>query len=392
MIATDKQCKELITNVIHKKERLAMLYCVTLLMSLFLFSCGTGNYEGIVWDFHDQQDIRMWETINVTSKKVENGFAYFYGQKSFRIISPSSLDIHPKYSILEIVLKTPGHKGPGYILTRTTDGAVSTLRYKLGPSNKFNRYRFDLNKIGKSREHIDGIVLAFEETDSVILDYIKVYNPWLAFLKPYYVNLNSINWIETPSIGLRSFLEYLYVCFLILAVCFAIFMKPRNFGAVMKSIVLSFTTVGIVFALRMDYNWWMELKKDVTLLEKSFDHRMRVIFDERVPALLNPEDTLLESGSSLYYTAKILKRIIPPDEKVRIYAGEEHSELKLKYYLLPILVSRNGNYVIVYHDENIVFDPSKKALKRNGKMIGRNVSLVVAFSKDIQVYRISREI
>jgi hypothetical protein len=169
-------------------------------------------------------------------------------------------------------------------------------------------------------------------------------------------------------------------------------MKPRNFGAVMKSIVLSFTTVGIVFALRMDYNWWMELKKDVTLLEKSFDHRMRVIFDERVPALLNPEDTLLESGSSLYYTAKILKRIIPPDEKVRIYAGEEHSELKLKYYLLPILVSRNGNYVIVYHDENIVFDPSKKALKRNGKMIGRNVSLVVAFSKDIQVYRISREI
>lgn len=215
---------------------------------------------------------------------------------------------------------------------------------------------------------------------------------WDRFWEVDYWKPHTPNFIDPPLIGKMSFLTLLYLGVILLTVCFLLF-RPLTKDNAVKSFLLASIISGILFAARMDYNWFMWMKKDAGLLP------------------LAPADRVTNfEYDSVYEFAAVLKKLIPPGERVKLFCGEDldgrmnsghyskekiynpknenFQRLKIKYHLLPVEITDDSDYVAVFKDNRIFFDPSKKTLIKNGVVVASNVSLLKSFGDNRFIYKI----
>ncbi len=217
---------------------------------------------------------------------------------------------------------------------------------------------------------------------------------WKSFWDVVPLSQTTINFIESPLIGTTSFLIPFYLFLISSAVLIFIVENLRHGDlqlgrsfkstshkrrsdlrtgpqgrrhhllqtivlSLMKTVILTCIAGGILFALRMDYGWYKlwEFDKEV-LAPMSLDERIAFLEQARI---------------NLF--AQWLRTNIPQNEQVRIITSNSYFRFVLKYYLLPVKSSENGNYIVVA-GENYSFDPAKHTLLQDRNIVEQNLVLI----------------
>ncbi len=347
-------------------------------LCLFCLFCSAGRAEEYVWRFDEGADAFNWKALNATSEKTADGFSLVRRGDPFFFVSPPNLNISPQLSYAEFRLKAPETYLRGYLVVKTRDARSWEEEFTLGLPDTYHVYRINIQKGNRTRSPIDAVAFTFGGVDRVFLDYLKIYKPslvqlmgvyWGEFWSVPFASSTTVNFIETPLIGDYSFLAPLYVLLLVIAFCMIALQKPLTRRSVVKSLLLSCVAAGALFAVRMDYAWYMQWRADRSSLgQRSFNERVS-----------------RADGTGAYDFAQGLKKVIPLVSTVKIYAGI--LEGKVRYYLLPVKVSENAPYIAVFRDPAVSYDPIKKLLSRDHEIVARNIELVTAFGKDGFLYK-----
>ncbi len=346
---------------------------------LYLF-CGTGRAEEYVWHFDKGADALHWKALNATPENTAAGLSLVRQNDPFWFVSPPNLNISPELSYAEFRLKTPETYLRGYLVVKTRDARSWEEEFTLGLPDTYHVYRINLQRGNVTGSPVDAVAFSFGGVDRVFLDYVKIYKPsflqlvgvyWGEFWSVPFTSSTTVNFVDTPLIGDYPFLAPLYIFLLVIVVFMVALLRPITRQSVVKSLLLSCVAAGALFAVRMDYTWYMQWRADLSSLgQRSFDERISRV-----------------DGTGAYDFAQGLKKVLPPDATVRIYAGI--LEGKVKYYLLPVKVSARAQYIAVFKDPAVSHDPVKKLLERNHEIVARNVQLITAVGKDGFLYKSS---
>lgn len=346
-----------------------------------LLLCGTGYSEEYGWHFREPRTFNNWAMINVQLVQ-ERGHVIIRGQRMspFVVLSPSGLAIPPDFSLLELRVKVRSVNSRGRLFIKTADNRTWRQEYDFGGPGEFNIHIIDIKAISGSVAPIDSFGLGFDSGVEVELDYMKIYRPslahilighWKQFWEAGYIASWTVNTIYAPLIGNFPFLRLLHILVVVLTALIIVAFRPVNIVSIAKAFVLSSVIAGALFSMRMDYNWYMQWARDLAFLS-----------GKRVEEIIN-----LTGGGDAYYSAQRLKEIIPPGERVRVYAPNEYERLLIKYYSLPVKASGGGKYVLVYRDYTISFDQSRNILQKNNEVMAKDVSLVSTFGNGVTLYR-----
>lgn len=365
-----------------RRIRSNICFWILFVVLLALSFRSVGSAEEYEWNFTNPQEAKTWKTVNASIGQGPDGviFSHGYGKEPFTIFSPPGLRIPPDYSYLEFSLKVPPTNPYGYILIKTTDNKIWRKEYEFGVPGEFNVYRINLEEVNMSNAQVDTLGFTFDGGIEVELDYVKfdrasithlLKSYWRQFWRASYITGTTINSVNAPLIGKSSFLKTLYILLSIMIAGMVVFFRPANIAFFMKSVALFLAFAGIIFSVRMDYNWYMQWLRDQRFLaHKSLGERISTL-----------------GRGEAYYTAVALNKTIPPGERVRIYSGEDYFRTIIKYYLLPLKVSERGRYILVYKDDTISFDQYRGILQKNNEVMERDVSLIVTLGKGISLYR-----
>jgi hypothetical protein len=347
-------------------------------LCLFYLFCGTGRAEEYIWRFDRGSDASNWTALNAISEKTGDGFYLVRQSEPFFFISPQNLNISPRLTYAEFRLKAPETYLRGYLVLKTHDGRSWEEEFNLGLPDTYHVYRINIQRGNRTGSPIDTFAFTFGGVDRVSLDYVKIYKPsleqlgavyWGEFWSVPFASSTTVNFIETPLIGDYSFMAPLYVLLLIIAICMVVLQRRLTKQSVVKSLVMSCLVAGVLFAVRMDYAWYLQWRAD----RSSLGHGS---FNERVSKA---------DGTGAYDFAESLKKVIPHGSTIKIDAGILES--KVRYYLLPVKVSETAPYIAVFRDPAVSYDPVKKVLSRNHEIVARNIELVMAFGKDGFLYK-----
>ena len=346
---------------------------------LLFSSMGTAAAEEYRWQFSDPRAAADWAAIDASVEQGPPGSITLRGSGTFWFVSPPGLNIPPEATHLKVKLRAPETYRNWYLIVKAADNSTWQEQVELGIPGVFKVYTVDIGKGNVKRAPIDSLALAFGEIDRIELEYVKCFRPslfelaeirWREFWSVGYTKGTSVNFIGSPSSGRIPFMVQLYALLVFLTAGMLVMFRPVNRDSVLKSFVLSFIVVGMVFALRMDYTWYMMWRLDrASLSGKNLGERISLV-----------------DATGAYDFAGEIRTIIPPGEKVRIYGGAVAT--KLQYYLLPVKVSDKGRYIAVLKDSAITFDPVGRVLRRDDALIATHVSLVKAYGQDFQLYRI----
>lgn len=161
----------------------------------------------------------------------------------------------------------------------------------------------------------------------------------------------TMNYIEPPSSGLLPFTLLLFLAAFMAFGLYLVIKKELSRPLIVRSSIYSFLFIWLIFALRMDYNWFRVFAGDVA----AFSGRSA---PERIKEL---------NGDDLYDFMEYVRKILPDGEQVRELAIDPKRSgfitNKLgNYYLLPSTVSRDGRFIWVYN-LTASYDPGTGVLK-----------------------------
>jgi len=175
---------------------------------------------------------------------------------------------------------------------------------------------------------------------------------WQEFLDTNFYKGSTINYITSPFSDPALFPILIFI-FAIASFLVLIAIK-RDFTrqALVKASIFSFMLAGVLFALRMDVNWFVMLKNDYA----KFSGRD---IDDRVVAAV---------GFDLKHFMNFTRRVIPEGEKVREVEINPYDLTFIltklgNYYLLPTVTSNRGRFVWVYDFTDYSYDPATGALR-----------------------------
>jgi hypothetical protein len=351
---------------------------------LLLVFCGRGYAREYTWHFDDARDARHWKAIDASTKQAPSGSIIIRSNDIFWFVSPPHLNIPPRVSYLEFKLKAPATYLLGYVVVKTVDNRVWQEEFQLGLPGRFNTYRVNVRKGNTGNSPIDTFAFAFggPGLDRVELNYARCYEPsvidlaaiyWDEFWNVSYARATTVNFIDMPYVDDLSFLALLYIFMILSMICTVATLRAVNMNILRKALIISFILAGILFALRMDYGWYMMWRLD----KSTLSHRT---YDEKIA---------LVEASGTYEFAGMVKKLVPPDASVKIECGILAE--KMKYYLLPLLASSRGRYVVVCSDSGVTYDPGEKVLKKGKTVIADHAFLMQSLRKDFSLYRIDRE-
>lgn len=175
---------------------------------------------------------------------------------------------------------------------------------------------------------------------------------WREFFDTDFYSGSTINYITSPfsNPALFSILIFIFAiaAFLVLILTKRSFTRP----AMVRAAVISFMLGGVVFAMRMDLNWFIMLKNDCSRFSGKG-------IDDRVDAAI---------GFDLKRFMGFVRETIPAGEKVREMKNDPSDLTFLltklgNYYLLPTLTSSNGRFVWVYDFTDYSYDSATGSLR-----------------------------
>ena len=352
---------------------------IVITLSLLCLSCTAGAAEEHVWDFRDHGTAGQWKAVDASIGTGPSNSLIIRGKDTFWFVSPPKLHIPARVSHVEFELKAPATYLMGYLIMRGTDNRTWQEEFQLGIPDRFNTYRINMQKGNIGDSPVDSFAFAFGGLDEVELNYVKCYEPsfvqgagilWAEFWNASYAKATTVNFIDMPFVGKLSFLALLYACVVLAMACAVIAFGAVNVIALRKAMIISFILAGMLFALRMDYGWYVMWRLD----RSTLSHRN---YEERVS---------LVDATGTYEFAGMVRKSIPPDASVRIECGNLTE--KMKYYLLPLKESARGRYIIICGDSGITYDPGGKALKRGEAVFADHALLMSSPRKDFSLYRI----
>jgi len=272
--------------------------------------------------------------------------------------------------------------------------AMKTVRVKVLEGNSGEtRLRVYLGNIGRDGADVRDFVVAFYSgTGDVIvrLDSIRLYEPtiaelasvlWEEFWRPDYISGSTIAFVTTPEAGGVGFLTMLYV--FTGAVFFVVLLVYRMRACAISrrraagAMVVIMLVAGVIFAVRMDYNWLDNWVDDAKVLSPAtVDERIRIENDHSLDSFLD--------------FINFMKDAVPPGRAVHpatIVTGSTLAAVA-RYYLLPIEESRGASLLWSY-GEVLRLDPLTGALyDGKGALIAPRARLFAEFTRTAAIYEV----
>ncbi len=192
-----------------------------------------------------------------------------------------------------------------------------------------------------------------------------LYSLWRDFWKFTGIKNHTINWIDSPRIGDINFMIPLYLVLILSFIIFILKFRTLTRQSLIKALIFSSISAGILFAVRLDYTWFMNWQQDRKYLySKSVYDRQTIVFPAPWPNII----------------AADIKNIVPPGKSVRLYVKDSIFRAELKYFLLPVEVSDSGSFITVY-DDTIQFDPVRNTLAKDNQIIAANAVPIYKIDK-----------
>ena len=203
---------------------------------------------------------------------------------------------------------------------------------------------------------------------------------------------HTVNFIDGPSIG-RIPLAGALLCLVFLSTAvYGFAAGRRNRAALPRAFLVASAIAALIFAARMDYEWVAWLARDAR---------------ELGPLDLQSRSARLD-GWNLVGLARDVRGILPPGKSLSLLAGDDraqrerryqprrgrsHSSVsftrgKMLFYLLPVVLSEESEYVLVVGDRKLVFDQASRTLSEGAVPIAENVDLVKSYSPDVFLCRV----
>lgn len=344
-----------------------------------------------IWEFNREEDLRGWSGQNGRFSFIkQDGFVRIENSKESTFISPPEINLSMnKAYFLKIRLKnSDAVNSKGFILFRAKGSpnffSNSFLSFNIKHGGAFHDYTTNFKDFFAPGTILEQFAIAFTGGGIIEIDSIEIYEP--SFIELYLNRLKqcllaeevirgvTINTVTTPMVGRVTFPAFLYGFAVIISIGIIIIRKRFTINDISKAVIISFICIGFIFALKMDYNWLRIWQKDIKMLSgKKVEERI----------------VMLE-GADLYNFIDLAKKNIPPDKMARriTESGADYFAVKGKYYLMPIKTSKEGDYIVVYMDKTVAFDPVTKTVTKDGKIIASPVEMVYNFNNYGFIYRI----
>lgn len=326
-----------------------------------------------------------WQVKN-SAYSAEGGALVLVSASAPRLVSPP-VSVPASESVLEIILDSPSD-GTGALGFGLSGGGVATRYFKLSPGRKvYSIYFGDIVRDG----NIEGFVAEFYggAGKEYRLESIRFFSPsplellrvlWDGFWEPETVKVSTINSITTPAFGPAPLPVILYGL-IVITVAAALALRrlsggrPLDRAGLSRAVTAAFFIAAVLLAARMDYNWVKLLGEESrTLSGKSTPEKIRVV---------NGPET-----SSFLSFIDFVKKSVPEGKTVapaHLQPGERLATLA-RYYFLPVVTSSRPDYVWVYDDAGVYFDPLDSSLKKGGRVVAAPVRPYAAYSANSAVY------
>ena len=185
---------------------------------------------------------------------------------------------------------------------------------------------------------------------------LKLGFDWNEFWRPDVGSGKTINYVETPQVGLLPLPVFLLIVALISFVVILLIKRRFSWRALFSSALYSFMLAGSLLAVRMEYNW-------LKMFERDFNRFHGTDISER------------PSTVQVYYfyrLVSLMKTSVPEGEGIRAVAIEPEDKMvffadKLaNYFFLPVKVSEEGRYVWISKFHRASYDPGTGVLTIQG--------------------------
>ncbi len=346
---------------------------------------------GYMWGFDTPDEAALWQVLNAGSYGVEDGRLVIKGASSPRIVSPAPLNVNNNDSVVWMRLKVKRDARATLILE--TDGHGVKLRRFGVFKGGWRDYRLYIGDLVPSGERVVAMGVDFARNEEVEVDYIIVFKPtypellktfWSELWEPETVTVKTINFITTPRFGPVSFMTLLYMltAFVFLPLLVLLSGSGRlKEASLKKALPMSLIFAGVLFAVRMDYNFLSIWARDLgTFSGKDVKERIRSLYAWR------------GDMDDFFDFMDFVKAGVPSGMRVRPASRgmQEPLSILARYYLLPVVTSPGAEYLWTY-DDGVIYDPKTHTLKRGGNVIARPVAVEAVFRKGAALYRLVEE-
>jgi hypothetical protein len=182
--------------------------------------------------------------------------------------------------------------------------------------------------------------------------------------------MTSISGVTINDVPLSSsFVSLLYILMAIILLCSIVISLKKDvfLSALKKGVIITFFSVGIVYAIHADIGWseWL-------------------INDSRAFAGLGTEGKLSRMEGGLYDFTLAARKVI--DDDYSLYSSDSYLPLRMEYFLLPHRKRDQAKYIVVLADKEAHYDQATRTLTRGDIKI-EHVEPVLVFARDAYVLK-----
>jgi len=178
-----------------------------------------------------------------------------------------------------------------------------------------------------------------------------------------------------------GFISMLYVFIGLTFILALVFYLARGRGLCLrkagKILVIIFLFAGVLFAVRMDYNWVSIWRDDLKTLSKAdVDERIRLVNHRSFDKLLD--------------FIAFVKRTVPAGRAVRPASIGHNTPLAViaRYYMLPLEESRNADFLWSYGEGLRVNQRTGELYGAGGKVVASRARLFAEFAGNAAIYEV----
>jgi len=349
--------------------------------------------------FNNRSAISQWRIEHAAEARLTGGGLFLKGNNYVRIAPPMGFKAPAGRMAMELRFKAP--KSLIFnIRIRTADGweTAKTVRVKGrergDKGTALNIYLGRHNGDGRTRTYINDFVVEFYSTEKIVirLDGLRIYEPrgaalisllWGEFWEPDFISGTTVGFVTTPGSGGVGFITMLYVLMGLSFVTVLIFYRLRRGDKARPKaagiLVIIFAAAGLLFIVRMDYNWLSIFSDDVkTLSPVDVEKRIHIVNNRDLDSFFDFIDFVKES--------------VPSGASVRpaTIVGNSPLAAIARYYLLPLEDSVKADFLWSYAEVLHIDEKSGALYDGKGGLIAPRAELFAIFAKNAALYKVIR--
>ncbi|MFQ5441719.1 MAG: hypothetical protein ACE5EB_03235 [Thermodesulfobacteriota bacterium] len=364
-----------------------------LLLLTALLAVPSASYgSGASFQFKNVNEIADWRFVNVESASVADDGLLLRGSRSVIVLSPPGFKAPPGANVLRLRFRSS--KGLACnIRVNTFTGGVVEKSIRVRGSGEVQDFRFYLGSLKGGDDYINKVEIQFYTIEKVRVALISAgfYRPtlpglsrvlWEEFLRPDMITNFTVASVTTPMVGGLTFLSALYILIILLlgtafGVVFFTRKGARRRRSFLKAFILVFLVGGFVFAVRMDYNWLMIWRGDAAALHgEPVGVRIREVNNRDL-------DNFLDFMDFMESTVPAGKTIAPA-----ALSADSPLAAMARYYLLPMEVSSEPDFLWSFADKDLRLDASSGVLYRGGKKASAPVRVFKEFAANAVIFEV----